>query len=72
MKNRNHIIAGTVFSLASIAVAIDHTRHPLPKVVKSANQIKQSATPGSSNESQEDENPCGLSPCSLNPDGDDN
>ncbi len=59
MKNKNRLIVGTAFSLAAIAVAIDHTRHSLPQPVAS-----QQAT----QYDDSDESPCGLdgeSPCSL-------
>lgn len=59
MKKTNRLIVGTAFSLAAIAVAIDHTQHRLPEPVAATQE--QTA-------SDDDESPCGLSsesPCSL-------
>ena len=64
MKNRNRLIMGSALGLATIAVAIDHTRHRLPEPVpqEQAGMI-------------DDESPCSLSdaessPCSLTNDED--
>lgn len=62
MKNRNKLIMGSAIGLATIAVAIDHTRHRLPDPVS----VTQEQA-GMSDE--DDESPCGLdvssSPCSM-------
>lgn len=58
MKKTNRLIVGTAFSLAAIAVAIDHTQHRLPEPVAATQE--QTAS--------DDESPCGLSsesPCSM-------
>jgi hypothetical protein len=60
MKHKTgKVIMGATLSLAAIAVTIDHTRHPLPQIEKSAHDdqglLQQDA-------------PCGLggtAPCSL-------
>ena len=59
MKQRtSKIIVGSAFTLASIAVAIDHTRHQLPAVEKSTQESPFKL---------EQTSPCSLSaPCSLN------
>jgi len=63
MKKSNRLIVGTAFSLAAIAVAIDHTHHRLPEPV-SAEQEQGKMS--------EDESPCGMgeesSPCSMDSD----
>ena len=61
MKNTNKLIAGSVFSLAAVLVAIDHTRHHVPEPIPAA-QEQQPYT--------DDESPCGMgsedeSPCGL-------
>jgi len=62
MKRRqSRLIMGSAIGLAVIAVAIDHTRHPLPEPAA----LQQVA--GEEGYSEE-ESPCGLeleSPCSL-------
>lgn len=67
MKNRNKLIMGSAIGLATIAVAIDHTKHRLPEPVP----YEQAETMDES----EDESPCGLdggsSPCSMDGDDDD-
>lgn len=59
MKKTNRFIVGSAFTLAAIAVAIDHTQHRLPEPVEVIQeQFSDDA----------DESPCGLSsesPCSL-------
>ena len=70
MSKTNRIIMGSAIGLAAIAVAIDHTKHPLPEpaTVESSYIIEESspcsleASPCSLSE-----NPCSLnsSPCSL-------
>jgi len=60
MKKTNRLIVGTAFSLAAIAVAIDHTQHRLPEPV--------AATQEQAVSDDSDESPCGLSsesPCSM-------
>ena len=60
MKKTNRLIVGSAFSLAAIAVAIDHTQHRLPEPVAATQE--QTVTDDA------DESPCGLtseSPCSL-------
>jgi len=76
MKKTNRLIVGSAFSLAALAVAIDHTQHRLPEPV--AVTQEQTASDDA------DESPCGLSsespcsmddesssPCSLDTDSDD-
>lgn len=65
MKNRNKLIVGSAIGLATLAVAIDHTRHRLPEPVPvSQEQVDMG----------EEESPCGLngssSPCSMSDDSD--
>lgn len=64
-SRRNRWIMGSAISLAALATAIDHTRHPVPQAV-----VKQTATQEPSQEAA----PCSLgndsgeqtiSPCSL-------
>ncbi len=60
MKKTNRFIVGSAFSLAAIAVAIDHTQHRLPEPVATTQEQILS--------DDVDESPCGLtseSPCSL-------
>jgi len=60
MKKTNRLIVGSAFSLAALAVAIDHTQHRLPEPVA----VTQEQTASDDT----DESPCGLtseSPCSL-------
>lgn len=57
-SRRNRWIMGSAISLAALAVAIDHTRHPIPQAV---------VTPSSSTQEVEQ----GGSPCSLGNDTDD-
>ena len=68
MKNRNKLIVGSAIGLATIAVAIDHTRHRLPDPVS----VSQEQA-GMSDDA--DESPCGMdvdsSPCSMSDDGSD-
>lgn len=64
MSNRknNRLIMGTAIGLATIAVAIDHTRHKLPEPVDNVStEYYDSASSPCSMES-----PCAMdSPCSL-------
>lgn len=65
MKNRNKLIVGSAIGLATLAVAIDHTRHRLPDPVP----VSQEQA------GMDDESPCGLdaatsSPCSMSDDSD--
>lgn len=64
MKKTNRLIVGSAFSLAAIAVAIDHTQHRLPDpVAPSQEQVDMS---------NEEESPCGMgSPCSMDGDMED-
>ena len=58
MKNRNRLIMGSALGLASIAVAIDHTKHRLPDPIPVSQEQM----------SEEEESPCGMSaesPCSM-------
>jgi len=73
MKKSNRLIVGTAFSLAAIAVAIDHTQHRLPEPVSA----EQEQDKMNENESPcgmgADESPCGMgeeesSPCSMDSD----
>jgi len=64
MKKANNIIMGTAFSLATLAIAIDHSKHPLPEPSKAQTKSPDGS---SSDKEQESENPCSLNPCSLNP-----
>lgn len=65
MKNRNRLIMGSALSLATIAVAIDHTKHRLPDPIPVSQEQM----------SEEEESPCGMdvssSPCSMSDDGSD-
>lgn len=57
MKRRtSQIIMGSTLSLAAIAAAIDHTRHPVPSPIEAQQDTSDAA-----------ESPCSLggSPCSL-------
>ena len=65
-SRRTRWIMGSAISLAALATAIDHTRHPVPQAV-----VKQTTT---QQPSQDEVSPCGLgddsadqgvSPCSL-------
>jgi hypothetical protein len=64
MKNRNKLIMGAAFSLATIAVAIDHTQHRLPDPVDSEYEGAMIIEEG-----EESSSPCsmdsGSSPCSM-------
>ena len=53
------VIMGATLTLAAIAVAIDHTQHPLPPVEALSNQEQQGIL--------DQGTPCGLgsAPCSL-------
>jgi hypothetical protein len=56
--NRNRWVMGSAIGLAALAVAIDHTRHPLP----------QPESPAASATAQvAEDTPCGLTvaPCAL-------
>ena len=64
MKKRNHLIMGSAFTLATLAIAIDHTRHPLPEPSKA-----QQGTTEKGSEAPSDANPCSMNPCSMNPCG---
>lgn len=67
MKKTNRLIVGSAFSLAAIAVAIDHTQHRLPEAVP--------VTQEQAGMSDEEESPCGMateeSPCSMDSDDSD-
>lgn len=75
MKRRtNQIIMGSTLGLAAIAVAIDHTRHPLPSPIErpqaSGGEIDDSAPCGLGSPDSLDTTPCALGtpgPCSLTP-----
>lgn len=58
---RNHWVMGSAIGLATIAIAIDHTRHRLPE------PSAQVAAEHGVDSSAMTENPCGLdaSPCTL-------
>ncbi len=58
MKHRSRWVMGSAIGLATIAVAIDHTRHRLPEAQRPA--YVQEQEPGMA------DSPCSLtSPCSL-------
>jgi hypothetical protein len=61
MSNKNKWIMGSAIGLATIAVAIDHTKHTLPEVEENYEIIMEGETDSAS--------PCSLdsnaSPCSL-------
>ena len=61
MANRSRLIMGTALGLATIAVAIDHTRHRLPEPQAVEKNVQNKADVGN------DDSPCSLdaSPCSL-------
>lgn len=67
MKKTNRLIVGSAFSLAAIAIAIDHTQHRLPEAVP--------VTQEQAGMSEEEESPCGMateeSPCSMDSDDSD-
>ena len=67
MKNRNRLIMGSALGLASLAVAIDHTRHRLPEPVPVTQEEAVMMD-------QSEESPCGLdsgnAPCSMSDDED--
>jgi hypothetical protein len=66
MKHRNsRWVMGTAIGLATIAVAIDHTRHKVPEAQPPAYNQEQETGVGESPCSLT--SPCALtSPCSLN------
>lgn len=68
MKHKTgKVIMGATLSLAAIAVAIDHTQHPLPEIEKATDEhqgLMQRGTPCGLGDSA----PCSLggeAPCSL-------
>lgn len=67
-RQQSLIIFGSVLGLAAIAVAIDHTKHPLPEPV-AAKQQSEAQGAGGLGDSGTDlaENPCSLgeAPCSF-------
>lgn len=70
MSKTNHIIMGSALGLAAVAIAMDHTRHPLPEPVSvESSYVIEQGTPCSLDSSpcSLNENPCSLnsSPCSL-------
>jgi len=70
MKKTNRFIVGSAFSLAAIAIAIDHTQHRLPEPVTAV----QEQTGFSDDSDDSDESPCSLdseSPCSIDSDDED-
>ena len=64
MKNRNKLIMGAALSLATIAVAIDHTQHRLPDPVEAEYEGATIIEDG-----EESQSPCSMdsggSPCSM-------
>ena len=64
-RRRNRWIMGAFVGTAAIAVAIDHTRHRLPKPAQPNEQSQSQTTVVVIDE--ESEVPCGLedSPCSM-------
>jgi len=64
MKNRNKLIMGAALSLATIAVAIDHTQHRLPDPVEAEYEGAIIIEDG-----EESQSPCSMdsggSPCSM-------
>jgi hypothetical protein len=65
-SRRNRWIMGSAISLAALAVAIDHTRHPVPSPVaaQTSQQAGEETTPCSLGDSSEQT----ISPCSLGED----
>lgn len=63
MKHRNRWIMGSAIGLATLAVAIDHTRHRLPEPEPLAGAAEQ----GAEYRDEENESPCTLddAPCTL-------
>lgn len=62
MSQRNRIIMGTALGIAAVAIAIDHTRQPLPP------PVSESVDAGAQNNDTQPLNPCSLGdapPCSL-------
>jgi len=69
MKRRaSKIIFGSALSVAAIAVAIDHTRHPLPEPI-AVEQRATSADEGVATivDQQSEEAPCAMdgAPCAM-------
>jgi len=65
-SRRNRWIMGSAISLATLAVAIDHTRHPVPQAIDKPATAQESdqgtASPCSLGNDSEDQS---VSPCSL-------
>lgn len=61
MKKTNRLVMGTALGLATIAVAIDHTRHKVPDAEPAGYQKLEDVT-------DDGESPCGMgtsAPCSM-------
>ena len=64
----SRIIFGSALSIAAIAVAIDHTKHPLPEPLAATKPAATGDQGGSDIvDDQSDEAPCsmGEAPCSM-------
>lgn len=64
-SRRNRWIMGSAISLAALAVAIDHTRHPVPQAVvtpSTTQDVDQGGSPCSLGNDTDDSS---VSPCSL-------
>ena len=63
MSNRNRWIMGSAIGLATLAVAIDHTRHRLPEPEPGGSVAEQ----GSAYFDEDSDSPCSMddSPCSM-------
>ena len=67
-RQQSLIIFGSVLGIAAIAVAIDHTRHPLPEPVAGKQQSQAQGSGGQEGGSTDvADNPCSLgeAPCSF-------
>lgn len=64
-SRRNRWIMGSAISLAALAVAIDHTRHPVAHAVvkpSTSQEVDQGGSPCSLGDDTDDTS---VSPCSL-------
>ena len=61
MKNRNRLIMGSALGLATIAIAIDHTRHRLPEpVAQEQAEMMDESEESPCSMSDTESSPCGL------------
>ena len=72
MVKHTRMIMGTALGLATIAVAIDHTRHRLPEPQVMEQQVEENAVIIEDSPCSLEASPCSLdssSPCSLDSGG---